>query len=170
MRSERPFVRMSVQWNVPVPCIRTGRSWHKRVDSDEPVSKCARLSESSSDGGLLGSSPGSPVNLGPLTATATHQGPSRICQYLLLPLTDRAGVHSALNIETGEELVCKVSPFPISGLPRVLSIVSEVSDIWHCPARSHANNKSACKHFLILFFKRMAYARCSQALELQLAV
>ncbi|XP_062384825.1 tribbles homolog 1 [Sardina pilchardus] len=99
---------MSVQLNVPVPCIRTGRSWHKRVDTDEPVAKCARLSESSSDAGLLGSSPGSPVNLGPLTGTATHQGPSRICQFLLLPLADRSGVHSALNIETGEELVCKV--------------------------------------------------------------
>ncbi|XP_076157550.1 tribbles homolog 1 [Alosa pseudoharengus] len=99
---------MSVQWNVPVPCIRTGRSWHKRVDSDEPVLKCPRLSESSSDAGLLGSSPGSPVNLGPLTGTAAHQGPSRICQFLLLPLADRSGVHSALNIETGEELVCKV--------------------------------------------------------------
>lgn len=116
VRSERPFVRMSVQWNVPVPCIRTGRSWHKRVDSDEPVLKCARLSESSSDAGLLGSSPGSPVNVGPLTGTATHQGPSRVCQFLLLPLADRSGVHSALNIETGEELVCKVNPFPISSL------------------------------------------------------
>lgn len=135
MRSERPFVRMSVQLNVPVPCIRTGRSWHKRVDSDEPVSKCARLSESSSDGGLLGSSPGSPVNLGPLTATATHQGPSRICQYLLLPLADRSGVHSALNIETGEELVCKVSP----SSPRVISTVCEVAG--HLPL----SNMFACK-------------------------
>lgn len=101
---------MSVQWNVPAPCTRTARSsWHKRVDSDEPALKCARLSESSSgDAGLLGSSPGSPVNGGSLPGAATHQGPSRIAQYLLLPLSDRSGVHSALNTETGEELICKV--------------------------------------------------------------
>ncbi|XP_030645278.1 tribbles homolog 1 [Chanos chanos] len=99
---------MSVQWSSPVPCIRTGRSGHKRVDTDEPVAKCARLSESSGDSGLLGSSPGSPVCAAPLCGTPTHQGPTRIGQFLLLPLADRSGVHSALDMDTGEELVCKV--------------------------------------------------------------
>ncbi|XP_064204194.1 tribbles homolog 1 [Anguilla rostrata] len=98
---------MNVQWTAPIPCIRTGRCRYKRLDSDEPVSKCARLSEPSSDAGFS-TSPGSPVCPAPFSGTPTHQGPSRICQYLLLPVAERGGVHSALNIHTGEEYVCKV--------------------------------------------------------------
>ncbi|KAG7458127.1 hypothetical protein MATL_G00234860 [Megalops atlanticus] len=101
---------MNVQWTSPVPCIRAGRCRYKRLDSDEPVSKCARLSDSSSDAGFLSSSPGSPVCTAPFSGTPTHQGPSRICQFLLLPVAERRGVHSALNIQTGEEFVCKVFP------------------------------------------------------------
>ncbi|XP_051519037.1 tribbles homolog 1 [Myxocyprinus asiaticus] len=94
---------MSVQWiHNPV------QHGHKRFDSDEPVAKCPRLSESSADAGLLGSSPGSPVSGAPLSVTPNHQGPARIGQFLLVPLTDRPGVHSALDMDTGEELVCKV--------------------------------------------------------------
>ncbi|XP_077052332.1 tribbles homolog 1 [Siphateles boraxobius] len=96
---------MSVQWiHNPVP----GRHGHKRFDTDEPVSRCPRLSESSADAGLLGSSPGSPVSGAPLSVTSAHQGPARIGQFLLVPLTDRPGVHSALDMDTGEELLCKV--------------------------------------------------------------
>ncbi|KAG7470053.1 hypothetical protein MATL_G00135340 [Megalops atlanticus] len=97
---------MNVQWTSPVPSVRNRR--HKRIDSDEPVSKCPRLSESSSDAGYLSSSPGSPVWAAPYSGTPTHQGPSRIGQFLLMPSADRDGVHSALNICTGEEFVCKV--------------------------------------------------------------
>jgi len=89
---------MSVQWiHNPVP----GRHGHKRFDTDEPVSRCPRLSESSADAGLLGSSPGSPVSGAPLSVTSAHQGPARIGQFLLVPLTDRPGVHSALDRPTG---------------------------------------------------------------------
>ncbi|XP_059365731.1 tribbles homolog 1-like [Carassius carassius] len=96
---------MSVQWlQNPVP----GRHGHKRFDTDEPVIRCTRLSESSADVGLLGSSPGSPVSGAPLSLTSAHQGPARIGQYLLVPLTDRPGVHSALDMDTKEELLCKV--------------------------------------------------------------
>lgn len=97
---------MSVQWlQNPVP----GRHGHKRFDTDEPVTRCPRLSESSADAGLLGSSPGSPVSGAPLSLTSAHQGPARIGQFLLVPLTDRPGVHSALDMDTGEELLCKVN-------------------------------------------------------------
>ncbi|KAG7270199.1 hypothetical protein CRUP_035931 [Coryphaenoides rupestris] len=84
---------------------------------------------------VLGSSsspPGSPTTTTAPTTTATtttttvpnttaphaaaaaasvtpHPGPSRIGPFLLLPaLADRDGVHSALNTDTGDELVCKV--------------------------------------------------------------
>lgn len=97
---------MNVQWiNNPLP----GRHRHKRFDTDEPVAKCPRLSESSGDAGLLGSSPGSPVSGAPLNVSPTHQGPTHIGQFLLVPLTDRPGVHSALDLDMGEELVCKVN-------------------------------------------------------------
>lgn len=99
---------MSVHWiHNPLP----GRHGHKRFDTDEPVAKCPRLSESSGDAGLLGSSPGSPVSGAPLSVSPTHQCPAHIGQFLLVPLTDRPGVHSALDMDTGEELVCKVNNF-----------------------------------------------------------
>ncbi|KAJ8290976.1 hypothetical protein GJAV_G00019860 [Gymnothorax javanicus] len=97
---------MSVQWTSPVSFVRNGRN--KRIDSDEPVSKCPRLSESSTDAGYLSSSPGSPVWAAPFSGTQTHQGPSRIGQFLLIPIADRDGVHTALNVHSGEESVCKV--------------------------------------------------------------
>ncbi|XP_051526238.1 tribbles homolog 1-like [Myxocyprinus asiaticus] len=113
---------MSVQWiHNPVP----GRHGHKRFDTDEPVAKCPRLSESSADAGLLGSSPGSPVSGAPLSVTPTHQGPTRIGQLLLVPLTDRPGVHSALDMDTGEELVCKV--FDMSQYQQKISSYSMLS-------------------------------------------
>ncbi|XP_010863086.2 tribbles homolog 1 [Esox lucius] len=101
---------INVQWSNPVSCIRTGRLGHKRVDSetgDETVSKCSRLSESPGDAALLGSSPGSPLTPVPLSSFPTQQGPSRIGQFLLLPMVDRDMMHSALNIDTRDELVCK---------------------------------------------------------------
>ncbi|XP_076864682.1 tribbles homolog 1 [Brachyhypopomus gauderio] len=99
---------MIVHRSGPVTCTRTGRFGHKRVDTEEPVAKCPRLSESSGDAGLLGSSPGSPVSGTPLSPSSSHQGPARIGQFLLLPLVDRTGVHSSWDMDTGEELVCKV--------------------------------------------------------------
>lgn len=97
---------MNVQRTAAVPCIRTGRCSYKRFDSEEPVLKCARQSEATNDVGFS-TSPGSPLCAAPFSGISTHQGPSRICQYLLLPVADRGG-HSALNIYTGEEYVCKV--------------------------------------------------------------
>ncbi|KAM4630275.1 tribbles homolog 1 [Polymixia lowei] len=103
-------IGMNSQWSSPVPCVRAGRVVHKRLDSDDqPVAKCARLSAESGDApGLLGTSPGSPVGPVPVTVPATHQGPSRIGPFLLLPLAEREGMHRALNTDTGDELVCKV--------------------------------------------------------------
>ncbi|XP_071230497.1 tribbles homolog 2 [Salvelinus alpinus] len=103
---------MNVQWSNPVQCIRSGKVGQKRVDSetagDEPVSKCARLIECMWDVGLLGSSPVSPVSPVLLSGSPTHQGPFRIGQFLLLHMADRDRIHSALNIDTGDAMVCKV--------------------------------------------------------------
>lgn len=107
---------INVKWSNPIPCIRTRRVGQKREDSEtgeELVSKCARLSESPGDAGLLGSSPGSLLSPVPLSGP-THQGPSRIGQFLLLHMADRDRMHSALNIDTGDALVCKVSPKTIT--------------------------------------------------------
>lgn len=103
-------VRMNLQWTCPVPCIRTRRVAHKRLDSDDqPPAKCARLSvEAGEAQGLLGSSPGSPVSPVANPLPATHVGPSRIGPFLILPLADRESVHSAMNTDTGDELLCKV--------------------------------------------------------------
>ncbi|TRY84328.1 hypothetical protein DNTS_025437 [Danionella cerebrum] len=96
---------MNVQWiQTPVP----GRHNQKRIDPDEPVSKCPRLSESAVDAGLLGSSPGAPVTGALPSVLSAQQGPARIGQYVLVPLSDRPGVQSALDMDTGEELLCKV--------------------------------------------------------------
>ncbi|XP_061109365.1 tribbles homolog 1 [Conger conger] len=126
---------MNVQWTIPVPRIRTGRCRYKRLDSEEPVSKCARLSEPASDAGFS-TSPGSPVYATPFCGSPTHQGPSRICQYLLLPVAERGGVHSALNIYTGEEYVCKVFTMATyqekirpHGVLSVHSNISQIRDI-----------------------------------------
>lgn len=103
-------IRMNLQWSSPVPCVRTGRVAHKRLDSDDqPPAKCARLSAEAGDTqGLLGTSPGSPVSPLSNPVPATHQGPSRIGPFLLLPLADRESMHSAMNTDTGDELLCKV--------------------------------------------------------------
>lgn len=103
-------VRMNLQWSSPAPCIRTRRVAHKRLDSDDqPPTKCARLSAEAGDSpGLLGTSPGSPVSPVSNPIPATHVGPSRIGPFLLLPLADRESMHSAMNTDTGDELLCKV--------------------------------------------------------------
>lgn len=105
----RPM-RMNLQWSSRAPCIRAGRLAHKRLDSDDqPPAKCARLSAEAGDTqGLLGTSPGSPVSPGLTSVPPTHQGPSSIGSYLLLPLADRECMHSAMNTDTGNELLCKV--------------------------------------------------------------
>lgn len=113
----RPF-GMNLQRSSPAPCIRR-RVAHKRLDSDDqPPAKCARLTEAARDahgGLLLGTSPGSPLS--PAASPAIHphhphqqhqQGPSRIGAFLLLPLAHRESVHSAMDTDTGEELLCKV--------------------------------------------------------------
>ncbi|KAL7829423.1 hypothetical protein AOLI_G00303080 [Acnodon oligacanthus] len=92
-------------------CTRTGRRAHKRLDSDEPVAKCPRLRLSEATAGdpaVLGPSPGCPASGGPPRSPPVPQGPSRIGRFLLLPLAERAGLHSALDTDTGEELLCKV--------------------------------------------------------------
>ncbi|XP_029976584.1 tribbles homolog 1 [Salarias fasciatus] len=106
-------VRMNLQWSRPAHCIRTGRVAHKRLDSDDqPPAKCARLSAAEAGDahtqGLLGTSPGSPVAPASPPASAGHQGPTRIGAFLLLPLADRDGTHSAMDADTGDELLCKV--------------------------------------------------------------
>ncbi|XP_013861247.1 tribbles homolog 1 [Austrofundulus limnaeus] len=118
----RPF-RMNLQRSSPAPCIRR-RVAHKRLDSDDqPPAKCARLSVEAAaavdaQGGLLlATSPGSPLSpaaANPAVLPHLHhpqhqQGPSRIGAFLLLPLADReSSVHSAMDTDTGEELLCKV--------------------------------------------------------------
>lgn len=117
----RPF-RMNLQRISPAPCIRR-RVAHKRLDSDDqPPAKCARLSVEAAaavdahGGLLLATSPGSPLSPAANPAVLPHfhhpqhqQGPSRIGAFLLLPLADReSSVHSAMDTDTGEELLCKV--------------------------------------------------------------
>ncbi|XP_053719652.1 tribbles homolog 1 [Synchiropus splendidus] len=100
---------MNLQWSSPVPSIRAGRAAHKRLDSDDhPPAKCARLSVESGDSPVLAAAPGSPVSPVPHPVPAAHQGPSRIGAFLLLPLADRDNLHSAMNTDTGDELLCKV--------------------------------------------------------------
>ncbi|XP_029023228.1 tribbles homolog 1 [Betta splendens] len=103
---------MNLRWGGPSPpCTRAARVAHKRLDSDDqPPAKCARLSpaEAGDTHGLLGASPGSPASPASSPVPATHQGPSRIGAFLLLPLADRESVHSAMNADTGDELLCKV--------------------------------------------------------------
>lgn len=105
---------MNLQWSSPSPCIRTGRVAQKRLDSDDqPPAKCARLSAEAGDThGLLGASPGSPTSPVSSPIPATHQGPSRIGPFLLLPLADRESVHGAVNTDTSDELLCKVCAIP----------------------------------------------------------
>lgn len=107
-------IRMNLQRGSPAPCVRAARVAHKRLDADEqPPAKCARLSAEAGDTqGLLGASPGAPGSPVPRPPSATHQGPSRIGAFLLLPLADRENVHSAMNTDTGDEVLCKVCAIP----------------------------------------------------------
>lgn len=97
------------QSRLGAPRLATCRAHSKRLESDEPPAKCARLSESPPDSGLL-PSPGSPQPPALHSASPQHQGPTCIGNYLLLPAGDRENVSRALNLHTGEELQCKVFP------------------------------------------------------------
>lgn len=88
------------------------------LDADDAAAvatKCPRLSECSSPPDYL-SPPGSPCSPQPPPSAqgtggncASAPGPSRIADYLLLPLAEREHVSRALCIHTGRELRCKVS-------------------------------------------------------------
>lgn len=88
------------------------------LDTDDAAAvaaKCPRLSECSSPPDYL-SPPGSPCSPQPPPSTqgtggscVSAPGPSRIADYLLLPLAEREHVSRALCIHTGRELRCKVS-------------------------------------------------------------
>ncbi|KAF5909126.1 protein FAM92A isoform X1, partial [Clarias magur] len=98
-------LEMLVRRSGPLACARAPRRAHKRVDSDETAAKCPRLSEcAGGDAALfLAASPVSPRGTSAAPVCA-----SRIGQFLLLPSPDPAAAHSALDVDTGEELVCKV--------------------------------------------------------------
>ena len=109
-------LEMNVQSRSPVrvPGPRVGL---KRLDpaDDQPVVKCARLSppeprDAPQRVAVLETPPAPPAGSpsSPAVPAVPHQGPSRIGQFLLLPLVERDGAHSALNTDTGDELVCKV--------------------------------------------------------------
>uniref|UniRef100_A0A2K5W687 Tribbles homolog 1 n=4 Tax=Catarrhini TaxID=9526 RepID=A0A2K5W687_MACFA len=88
------------------------------LDADDAAAvaaKCPRLSECSSP--RTTSAPGSPCSPQPPPAapgtgggSGSAPGPSRIADYLLLPLAEREHVSRALCIHTGRELRCKVFP------------------------------------------------------------
>lgn len=95
------------------------------LDADDAAAvaaKCPRLSECSSPPDYL-SPPGSPCSPQPPPSAqgtggscASAPGPSRIADYLLLPLAEREHVSRALCIHTGRELRCKVSILGVAGL------------------------------------------------------
>lgn len=88
------------------------------LDTDDAATvaaKCPRLSECSNPPDYL-SPPGSPCSPQPPPSAqgtggscVSAPGPSRIADYLLLPLAEREHVSRALCIHTGRELRCKVS-------------------------------------------------------------
>lgn len=97
------------------------------LDADDAAAvaaKCPRLSECSNPPDYL-SPPGSPCSPQPPPAapgagggSGSAPGPSRIADYLLLPLAEREHVSRALCIHTGRELRCKVGtrrPRPSGG-------------------------------------------------------
>lgn len=100
---------MLVRRSGPVSCARAPRRGHKRVDSDETAAKSPRLSESiGGDTALfLAASPVSPRS-GSAESACAAAGPSRIGQFLLLPSVDPSAAHSVWDMDTGEELMCKV--------------------------------------------------------------
>lgn len=89
------------------------------LDTDDAAAvaaKCPRLSECSNPPDYL-SPPGSPCSPQPPPSAqgtggscVSAPGPSRIADYLLLPLAEREHVSRALCIHTGRELRCKVFP------------------------------------------------------------
>lgn len=99
-----------------LPAAR-GAPAKRLLDADDPAAvaaKCPRLSECSSTPDYL-SPPGSPCSPQPPPAapgsgggSGSVPGPSRIADYLLLPLAEREHVSRALCIHTGRELRCKV--------------------------------------------------------------
>nr|XP_057903567.1 tribbles homolog 1 [Doryrhamphus excisus] len=104
--------RMSARWSGPASCVRPARVAHKRLDADEqpPAKRARRLSTETGDAqvGLLGSSPGCPASPAAVPGW-TQRGPSRIGPFLLVPASEREGVHcGAVNTDTGDELLCKV--------------------------------------------------------------
>lgn len=99
-----------------LPAAR-GAPAKRLLDADEAAAvaaKCPRLSECSSPPDYL-SPPGSPCSPQPPPAapgaggaSGSAPGPSRLADYLLLPLAEREHVSRALCIHTGRELRCKV--------------------------------------------------------------
>lgn len=99
------------------------------LDTDDAAAvaaKCPRLSECSSPPDYL-SPPGSPCSPQPPPSAqgtggscVSAPGPSRIADYLLLPLAEREHVSRALCIHTGRELRCKVKHLgvEVAGLDR----------------------------------------------------
>ncbi|XP_048214777.1 tribbles homolog 1 [Perognathus longimembris pacificus] len=87
-------------------------------DATAVATKCPRLSSDCSSPPDYLSPPGSPCSPQPLPAApgagggggGSVPGPSRIADYLLLPLAEREHVSRALCIHTGRELRCKVFP------------------------------------------------------------
>lgn len=100
---------MLVRRSATVSCARAPRRGHKRVDSEETAAKSPRLSEcAGGDTALfLAASPVSPRS-GSAESVCGAAGPSRIGQFLLLPSVDPSAAHSAWDMDTGEELECKV--------------------------------------------------------------
>lgn len=101
-----------------LPPAARGAPAKRLLDADDAAAvaaKCPRLSECSSPPDYL-SPPGSPCSPQPPPAapgagsdgSGSAPGPSRIADYLLLPLAEREHVSRALCIHTGRELRCKV--------------------------------------------------------------
>ncbi|XP_007901647.1 tribbles homolog 1 [Callorhinchus milii] len=97
---------LNVQRASPIPILLNGRWRQKRVESEEPVTKCPRLSDSPPDSTDL-PSPGSP---GPTPGSSpfSSQGAARIGNYILLQSLERHNVFRAISSHTGQEYVCKV--------------------------------------------------------------
>lgn len=101
--------------------VSRGTPAKRLLDADDAATaaavaaaKCPRLSECTSPPDYL-SPPGSPCSPQLLPAapgvgggSGSAPGPSRIADYLLLPLAEREHVSRALCIHTGRELRCKV--------------------------------------------------------------
>uniref|UniRef100_UPI00398EBDC9 tribbles homolog 1-like n=1 Tax=Pristiophorus japonicus TaxID=55135 RepID=UPI00398EBDC9 len=96
---------LNVQRASPIPILRGGRWRQKRVEADEPATKCPRLSDSPSDSTYL-PSPGSPSPSD--SSPCSSQAAARLGNYILLQTPQRDSVYRAIGSQTGEEFVCKV--------------------------------------------------------------